>query len=190
MKFTQQILLAGLALLFVNVAHAGILIEPHIGYTLGTFESTVTGSSSATKYDNNNVIFGARLGFKFAILMAGLDYEMVSGGKLKAQSSGVSDATLATSTPYGFVGVRLPMVRAWVGYSPADSLTGTVSSVDTKYTGSATKEGVSFTGLPILAINLEYVMHNYDKQGGNSISSVGYSKVVSNVAQLSVSAVF
>ena len=179
-------ILCGLTFLFVNVAKADILIEPYLGYTMGNVTTTLD-TGSTLKWDNNNAILGARVGYEFVVLMAGLDYDTMLSGKLKGQG-GQPDLDATASQLYLFAGARLPLIRAWAGYGLMNEVHGKSGGVDTKYTGNSLKVGASFTGFPIIALNLEYIMNNFDKENDNALSTYATSKVESNLVMLSVSA--
>ena len=61
-----------------------------------------------------------------------------------------------------------------------NDLKNQASSGDITLSGSALKLGVGFTGLPFVALNLEYIMNDYNKYKSpgvdQSIDSSGYLK--------------
>ena len=173
-------------LLSAGRARADLLLEPHIGYTYGTVESTAN-SGFVSQYDNNNVVLGGRVGYEFLIGMIGVDYEMTMNGRANAKTSGVASSDMDSTQVYVFAGAQVPLLRAWAGYAFSDTMTFKPSSGNQKYTGSALKFGGSFTGFPLIAVNVEYIMHTYDKLNDAAIANSGVSKEVSNVVMLSVS---
>ncbi|MEK7355309.1 MAG: hypothetical protein AAB250_02595 [Bdellovibrionota bacterium] len=175
----------------VTKAKADILLEPYLGYTYGTLESKVSGVS--TKYDNNNLNLGARVGWQFLIVMAGVDYQMPMSGKFKGQS-GAGDFDASGSTLYAFAGARLPVIRAYAGYPLMNEASAAASGTTTTYSGgSGLKLGASFTAIPLIAINAEYITNSYSqvKSGGGSaqdLSAAGYDSVKNDYFMVSVSA--
>ncbi|MEK6629090.1 MAG: hypothetical protein AABY53_10735 [Bdellovibrionota bacterium] len=123
-------------------AHAGILIDPYIGYTVSGSTSsnfTITGSD-----------MGARLGFTNMGLGFGVDATVAGTHTYK-------DAT--TSTDYTrsnmgvFVSYHFPiLVRGYATYFVNSKISSSAASA----TGTATKLGVQYTGFPLIAIGVEY----------------------------------
>lgn len=172
-------------------AKAGLLLEPYLGYGFGKFEqATAFGNSDA---DTTGTTLGARVGYTFpAFLWLGLDYSMLLSGEAKGDNS-TSD--IEGSSLYAVAGIDFPiLLRAYIGYGFLHELKvkGTPEST---YEGSAMKLGVGFTGLPIVSLNLEYIMADYDKvKGGGSDASIGSGNLIteakSSTVMLSVSAPF
>jgi hypothetical protein len=160
---------------FSSVSHAGIMLEPYLGYEMGT-----------TK-DNDGKLDGTQLGLRLAwtapiMFWAGLDYTMGVSAKFKPDASGAPDSDAKRSTLYAVAGVDFPiLLRAWFGYGFKNELK--LDDYDQKLEGTSTKLGVGFTGLPFVSLNLEYLMEDYDKVNGNSLST--HSK--NNAYVLSVS---
>lgn len=148
---------------FGSVSHAGLLLEPYLGYETGTVKDNNDGKMDGTQ-------LGLRAAWRAPVMFwAGLDYTMGVSAKFKPDASGVPDSDAKRSTLYAVVGVDLPiLLRGWVGYGFMNEIK--LDDYDTKLEGKSTKVGVGFTGLPFVSLNLEYLMETFDKVNGNSLS--------------------
>ncbi len=155
-----------------STAKAGLLIEPYLGYELGTLEQQIP-ILGTFKGDMSTAQLGAKVAFTFPILFIGADYSLPVGGTIKDQSSSTKyDVT--GSQLFVLVGASLPMIRAYAGYGLINvlELKNQVGGGTTRYEGgTAIKLGVGTTMLPFVAINLEYILSNYDKINGTSNSN-------------------
>lgn len=164
---------------FSGAAHAGVMIEPYLGYEMGT--ASGSGAEGKTNFTN----FGARLAWTAPVMFwLGLDANIGMSGKFKPDSGSDSDAK--RTTYYGVVGVDLPiLLRGWVGYGFSNTFKFD-DSANTKWTGKTTKVGVGFTGLPFLSLNLEYIKDTIDKvendTSSNSSPNVDHSSVMFSVS--------
>ncbi len=178
--------LAAVILLFSLSAKAGLLLEPYLGYALGSYDNKQ--KAGATLSSNNGTLtgptFGARVGYIAMIPFFAIDASMAS---LNDHSglAGVSDTTYTNTTLFAVVGAQLPLVSVWAGYGFYDKGAETVTGVDIKTSGNALKAGVGIRPLPLVQFNLEYVMHTlttvtsagvdytatdqYDTQKNNSV---------------------
>jgi hypothetical protein len=168
----RLLLLASLFLGFT--AHAGVMLEPYVGYSTGDVKFKAVAAGSREYADTTaNLAFGARVGYKFMIPWVAVDYTSESG-------KATADKKLAGNTDYDYsktgigavVGADIPMgLRVWGGYGFSDSFTdkGTSGAADIKYTGTYTKGGLGFKFIPKLSVNAEYVIHTYTK-AKNSIT--------------------
>jgi len=134
-------------------ANAGFLIDPYAG--IGSSASTLDSPTKEDKTASSNVM-GARLGYSFLLLSAGIDYQMLNGKD--AQNNDMK----VTSTS-AFVGVDLPiLLRFWGEYFFGSNPTGdTFDTYDTSFKDGYGL-GIGFTGLPFVSINLEVETLNYD----------------------------
>lgn len=141
---------------FSSFAQAGIMIEPYLGYEMGTTKNS-NGKLDGAQY-------GLRLAYKAPIFFwGGLDATM---GNLTSKPDGGSNSDLKRTTIYGVLGVDFPiLLRAWVGYGASNQLKGDSA----KMTGSAYKVGVGFTGLPFVSVNFEYMNEKHDDMDGSKI---------------------
>jgi len=138
-------LILAVSLLGGAAANAGFLVDPYFGYTA----SGTTSSSSLT------AISGTELGGRFGYSTMGFGFglDAVIAGTTTFTTSGT--ATNYAPFHYGvFASYKFPvLVRAYVSYLLS---TKDTESVTKDYiTGTATKIGVQYTGLPFVAIGLE-----------------------------------
>jgi hypothetical protein len=129
---------------------AGFLIDPYIG--LG---QTKTTSDFATDGDSESVTsIGSRVGYSFILVSAGIDYEMA-----KTSSDG-NDVDITNMS--FFVGVDMPiLIRAWAEYQISSDLEVEGSNTDYDFKDGYSV-GVGFTGLPLVSLNLELAVTNYE----------------------------
>lgn len=147
-------------------AAAGILIEPSLGYAIGDLNVGIApGIGGGTlKYDLKGVSLGARLGYAFPLVFLALDTNFIDGSS-KAKSDDAPNATAKDSdvkmtTVAAVVGLDLPLIRVFVGpFTQKTKSQG--SGSESSYKGEGIKAGVSFTGLPFVALNLEYFSTKY-----------------------------
>lgn len=165
-----------------SVARADIMIEPFVGYHAGTVKVNSDETISGVGY-------GARLGYEFLLLYGALDYEADQG----TLSTSGGDASLNGQNIWLDLGVRLPLVRAWVGYGVQNNFGATISGVTSTLKGTGYKAGVAFTGIPLICINLEYRMVTFNTynagtgSGDQSLSAAGISNGTYSGAFVSVS---
>lgn len=169
----KQFFLLFLPLLFVSQAHAGILLEPYLGYHTGNYK---VGNG---KYDMNGPTFGGRVGYQNLGLFLGVDYML---GKWKDDAS---DSRDASPTDLGlFVGYEFPvMLRVYATYAFDSELKLKGGAINDKYEGTSMKFGLGFTALPMVSVNLEYITGTYDEANGVSLAS----KLKTSMYGLSVS---
>lgn len=163
---------------FVTTANAGVLIEPYLGYLSGS------ETQGPVKTDFSGVYYGGRLGYKHMLgLMGGFDYMT---GKLTDKATPANDIT--PSQLGIFVGFEFPiLLRVYGVYGISNKLELKNSSGTSTLEGpSNIKLGVGFTALPLLSINVEYMMGTYDKTGGNKFTP----EITSKAFGLSVSVPF
>lgn len=150
-----SVLLAGLN------SNAGILLDPYFSYKMSGSASFAAGSSMS----GSDV--GVRLGYDFLGLGAGIDTTL--SGKYTYSNSGVT----FDSTPKNFglfVSYTFPiLVRGYFTYIASAKETAT----GFEYTGTGTKIGIQFTGLPFVAVGLETVSLSYKESSGVSVSATG-----------------
>lgn len=151
-KFKMTGLLLGLFLM-VNTASAALLLEPHLGFNLGS-------SGDGDSY--NGAQLGMRVGYQQLGLMAGLDFTRSTFDQDQSVNS-VNVSNAMERNEWGvFVGYNLPiLVRAWAAYYFSNTTKGTTSNIE--MSGNTTELGVGFTALPFLSLNLMYRMINLDE---------------------------
>lgn len=152
MKQINQIaLLLALLIGFSSQAKADLLVEPVVGFNLGSkFE--IENSDSYT--GGTGGAFGARLGYQNLGFQLGLDYLNSSIN----MDDNDFDENVSLSEFAGFVGFEFPiLVRVYAGYIFSANGETTKNDATVKVTeGTGTKFGIGFTGLPFIDINLEF----------------------------------
>jgi len=156
--------LAAIATLsFAPQSRADLLLEPYLGYHTGEWEIAGNGE------DMSGITYGARVGYKNMGLMLGIDYMM---GMWEDESNPKNDVT---PNDLGlFVGYEAPMMVRFYGVLSPGPLNPELkfknTGGSTKYEGSTMKFGIGFTALPMVAINVEYLLGTYDEADGNSMN--------------------
>jgi len=153
MNLKSTLILSVLAIFIgVQSAQAGILIDPYVGAGshVSAFDAVSSGSSVSDS-SNSASVFGARLGYSFLLLSAGIDYQKMT-----------VDDTELTNTSL-FVGFDLPiLVRAWAEYFLAADGDSDFNSAYKFKDGYGV--GIGFTGLPFVSLNLEIQNINYESE--------------------------
>lgn len=159
-----KMILAALVTMFGFAANAGIHVEPYIGYSLsGDWEQ---GSSNGD-YTSDGPQLGARLGYGMLGFFGAIDYELSS---MEGTDFGNSDVSVDQSLLGISVGYEFPiLIRGYFTYI-LDATGELDDSGNTELTGTGTKLGVGYTGLPFIAINFELTMLNFDEADGNAIT--------------------
>lgn len=162
-------ILIGAISCLASSARASILLEPYVGYELGQFAMTAADVNDY-KYNMGGVAVGGRLGYSATLVSFGLwgalDYSMANYSTSVASQPAGGTATgdpATRSSLFIDVGVKLPLLQAHVGYAPMNSMVMKATGGDLKYEGSAMKLGVGFSGLPFIAINLDYIASTFNK---------------------------
>jgi hypothetical protein len=159
----KSLLVCATLLAFAPSAHASLYLEPFLGYLTGK-------TNGDPKYDVSGVDLGGRVGYSMLGFAVGGE---VSRSDLSIDTSPDIDFT---PTNLGiFASFEFPiLIRAYATYifsSKGDYNSGGASAEMDE--GSGIRLGVGFTGLPFIAINLEYVDLSYDKfkSGGASVGT-------------------
>jgi len=171
--------------LFSSTVQAGILVEPYLGYSIGLSKDYNNKTN-----DYKTPQFGARLGYQFLGLMAGVDYSLSSSFDLnqKNKSNGASSKISSEKNQLGlFVGYDFPiLLRAWGTYYLDANFKNTPAPATT-YNGNGYALGVGFTGLPFVSLNLEYRSFSYDSSKTSGTKTALSPKWTMNEILLSVS---
>lgn len=161
----------GIIILTGLSANAGLLLDPYFSYKMSGSASFSSGSSVA----GNEL--GVRVGYGFLGFAAGVDTTL--SGKYTYSNSGVT----VDSTPKNigvFASYTFPiLVRGYFTYlaSAKETIPGS------EYSGTGTKIGIQFTGLPFVAIGLETVSLSYkDLSAAGVTSSVSETATHTNLA--------
>ena len=158
-------ILSVLSFLFVfsSTAHAGLLLDPYFNYITSGKYDTSTTSSSVT---GNEI--GARVGWN-VFMGLGFGVDALLSGKWTYSNNGTSSDI--TPSYYGvFASYQFPILfRGYLSYLL--SVKAKDSSGDYS-TGTGTKIGVQYTGLPFVALGVEMYNVNHDKAniGGTEFS--------------------
>lgn len=180
--FSLFVVLIGLS----TVAHAGILIEPYFGYDTGDSKTTLIVGNIEGKDTVSGPSFGLRLGYKFMIPWIALDYSLSeqsydNGGKKDLKKTALG-AVIGADIPFG--------LRIFGGYGFDEKFRGENSL---EFSGTYTKVGLGMGLVPMVAVNLEYIMHKIEKVKNGSVevnADTLYSKQEYNSIFLSISAPF
>jgi hypothetical protein len=154
-----------LSLGFASAAQASIMLEPYLGYEMGTIDNAPKGMATSTdKTTLTNI--GARVGYlNFTGLWLALDLQRASG---KYKSDIYADDNVTRTTIGADVGFDLPIfLRAWIGYGLSNEMK--MSERDVKVTGTNVKMGVGFTFLPFICLNFEYIKEDWKKYDGDDL---------------------
>ena len=160
-KMTRKVLvLLVVAFLAVPTAFSSILVEPFVGYGLGSGD--IGGSSS----DYSGSLFGGKLGYQSLGLNGGFRFD-----KASFETEERNGRTIDTShTGYGiFVGYDLPILlrAAFTYYISSEQEVDLPGGVLTfKGSGQAIYFGLGFSALA--NIFFEYHQHDYDNDDNDS----------------------
>lgn len=167
---------------YSSSAVAGPYIEPYLGYVFtGDSETTIAGVSSG-EGDLSGVSYGLRVGWSLpALLTFGLEYQ---GGTLTYEEDGSADEDYDIANLGVFASAKFLFFRAYATYFFDAKIE---DESNTEYSGTGFKIGVGYTGLPFIAINLDYTSNNYDED--DPTSGIPFD-IDSTLTMLSVSVPF
>ena len=180
-KLTQFFLLLSLLLGFSSYSEAALLVEPVVGFNLG---SKADISSFPDSYSGGSGMgFGGRIGYQNLGFQLGVDY-LNSNIDMNDDDW---DSNLKVSEWAGFVGFRFPVFfKVYAGYIFASSAETKIGGADFDLSsGSGTKLGVGFTGLPFLDLNVEYRTGKFDEIKASGIDTgwtMDYSSILFSVS--------
>lgn len=161
MRLKSQLL--GIAFLFLSTvlptsSWAGFLVEPYLGY--GAFGSLSLNDVGRGSY--NGVGLGVRGAYQIIdLVFAGLDLNYYPGINV-SNSPFLANGTV--NTKVGIIaGVNVPILplRFWVGYNPFDRMSYSYSGTNNSLTGQSVKFGAGFKLIPLISINVEYIITTY-----------------------------
>jgi hypothetical protein len=178
------------------------MIEPYLGYQTGETANDPVGASPEVTDTSSGMGLGLRLGYKFILPWVALDVTQATG-KYKDGTPGNTIENDTSTTQLGLVaGVDLPFLfRFWAGYGLQNDITikantsANANAVDSKFYGSYVKGGIGFGIIPMLSINVEYVMSTYQKLdlgagAGKENVDKYYTTLNNNTVMIGVSAPF
>jgi hypothetical protein len=168
MRMTYLAVIA--TLVFSASAHAGLLLEPYVGYSIGKATGDLTGAGLpgglpiSIDEGTKGPVFGGRVGMSFLLLGVGID------GTFGTTSGDNVDGKLTAVGP--FVSVSLPLIRAWVTYYAKASMdTDNAVTGSPTYEGNGIKGGVGFSLLPLISINAEYYSMQFDEEDSSILDT-------------------
>ena len=147
----KKISLISILFFMSSLAHADLLIDPYIGTGL---MKTTSDVNRLDDDDENLAAVGARVGYQFLLVSAGIDYSKGTAGDYEFTNTSV------------FVGVDLPiLLRVWAEYFISSDLEADISGFDEDIDfKDGTSIGLGFTGLPFVSLNLEVQNLNYETE--------------------------
>lgn len=177
MKFS---IIIGLLFFLIAIpsAKADLLVEPLIGYNFAQMKYKSTSDNES--FSGSGVGYGGRLGFQKLGLQLGLDY-LNSSIHI---NNDAFDSNVDTSEWAAFVGYEFPIFfRIYAGYifSAIGEYKDESKNKVELSEGSGSKFGIGFTGLPLVAINLEYRTGKFDKfevAGSEGNTEAKYSSIL------------
>ncbi len=192
----KQVLAALTILLGLSsISHAGMLLEPYVGYESGNLNyKPVNGVDLKDSLTATG--FGLRLGYKFLLPWVALDYTSTSGTDKRDSSLNIENPGTTHSSLGAVVGVDLPLfLRFWGGYGLSNELATKATStiLATKFKGSYLKLGAGLKIIPFTSLNLEYIMNKYTRyDNGVTEGDIGntFSSTSNDTLMLSISVPF
>lgn len=174
----KKLLLSLVVLAISNMAQAGWLVEPVVGYVSGTSSTELLAAYGGTKSSSTDTstLASLKLGYVFGNRISlSAEYAMIMSGQSKPDTGATSDFT--GSDTFINVGYEAPMWRAYLGYdlSPTITFAKTATSAESKLTGTNMKVGLGWMPMNHVAINFEYWMPKF-----TSIESSGTTTKVSD----------
>jgi hypothetical protein len=137
-----------------TAAHAGVYLEPAVGYEHGKISETYVNSGVVTNKPSSSgggLTVGAKLGYHVALFFMGAEYERASLGIAEPKDWSA------------FAGVSVPLVKVWGSY---------IFSAQTGIgKGTGYKLGVGTSFLLFLGLNGEYSVRNYKTYHGPALAS-------------------
>ncbi|MFS4457825.1 hypothetical protein [Bdellovibrio sp. HCB2-146] len=171
----KLLLILAIGLGFTSTSHADILVEPYLGYEMGS------GETSGVDFKSDGVNMGLRLGWKSPLMLwiAG-EYNLGVSGNFKPDVG--SDESTKRNVLGAVVGIDFPiLLRGWIGYGFSNEIKGDNSTLK----GTNTKIGVGFTGLPFVSLNFEYIKDDFkdvETSGGTTDFDGNHSSYMLSVS--------
>lgn len=143
---------------FIGPVKAALLIEPVVGYNLGSKLEFEGGNSYS---GGSGAAFGGRLGYQQLGFQLGVDY---LNSTLDMDDNDIGK-DVKMSEWAGFIGFEFPiLLRVYAGYIFSATGDSELNGADLELKkGSGTKVGLGFTGLPFVDINLEFRQGTFDE---------------------------
>ncbi|MFL5786336.1 MAG: outer membrane beta-barrel protein [Bacteriovoracaceae bacterium] len=173
----KKIILAAIIALSAAVAHAGLLVEPQVGWTFNQHLDAGHNYNSG-----NGVSYGGRLGWQKWGGQIGLDYLSSSIG----MSSNDFKRNMDTKEWAAFLGYKFPVLFKVYGAYIFDASANTnINNGSGKFdSGTGWKLGVGTTILPFLDINLEYREGQYGsgKVAGQNVGGRNFQATMLSIS--------
>jgi hypothetical protein len=173
-------------------ANASILIEPHLGYNLGssvTYSGDMSGSVlTDAVFKNSGPEYGARAGLQYLGFMGGVAFTH------STYDWKITNIPVVGSTQWSmkrdevgvFAGYNAPLFfRAWLGYYFSTKATITADYPTNGVTsgmwlsGHTTEIGLGFKFIPLLSLNVLYRMVSFNKSTLNATGEAPISPAIS-----------
>lgn len=186
MRISKILLLLSTLFIYSVNTQADLLLEPYLGYAIGSGE---TGSTY--EYDYTTPQIGARIGYQMLGVMAGIDYSMSTGKfdlDTTTTATGAESSSKYKKNQLGlFVGYNLPILfRVWGTYYLNVKTEDDIAPI-TENSGSGYALGAGFTGLPFVSLNLEYRTYSFDESETSGVTTTLNPETDFNEIFLSVS---
>ncbi len=159
----QRFFSAFFVLIFAQVAHAGIYVEPFVGYTQGTTDTqtTVANGGVSAKLSSTAIPYGAEFGWIFGSgFRLGANLELANVD-LKNDSTGATTKNSYMGTMLMF-GYKFP--QDIIGYAGVGSATTTDDATPkTTTTGTVLKLGAHKKLINHVSAGAEYVLYTWSE---------------------------
>ena len=171
-------IIALIILLFSFNANAGVYVEPYAGTETGEVTGKSYAGTTETKVDKDwsGSSYGLKLGYAFLDQTFGIGLDYMSGSYTGEDNV---DPTLADVDYDGedigaFVFLDLPLfVKLQATYFFSSTFDGTEDSIGkATYEGSGYKAGISFTMIPFIGINVDFIQLNYDDVDNPTLTKI------------------
>ena len=161
----------------VTESKAGLLLEPYVGYLLGTQDGKYKQDGNEVDPDetsSSGAGFGARVGFQTFGLMVGGVYETIPS--ITSEENDVESDAGSTSRLGVFVGYDFPLfLRVWGTYFLDVSIEDSNGNDASDMFDSGLGAGVGLTFLPLVSLNVEYRMYTLSDDFKNNGVTFDYS---------------
>lgn len=179
----KKLLLSLLAVVSISsVSHADILLEPYMGLIVTGKNST----DSSAKFSGNNL--GARVGWSMLGFAVGVD-ALLAGTTTVKSDSGTNDLKPSGVGIFGSYTFPI-LVRGYFSYVPTFTAKTDFPTGEAVFTGTVTKIGVQYTGLPFVAFGIEFQTINNNKMKLSGVEDATFEKNTISLTNLVVSAPF
>lgn len=186
----KKYIIFGVALLanmaWLGQAHAGIYLEPYLGYAMGTSEGSIdiSGFGTVTIDDEDTgTVIGGKVGYSMLGLAFGADYAMFD---IDSEESDGEETSSDVTALGAFVQYTFPIL---IKVSATYILDASIESESSEGSGSGYKIGVGYTGLPFISINFDLISINYDELTATGLT-ITSADITADYKMLSVSLPF